>query len=179
VLAAAAPPGFPVTTRAGPLLNLHFPREIVRSGEVTVDLEFEGLHATSVFTLSHYTQHPPELLINSTHLVSRIANGAGDVSSKRGRQKTYATLLYNDDYLAGVLVLAESLRRVEALHGLIVITPPRTSPGTGSKKSNEHDHLAISWDAVAQLAAAGVAVVKVPWIVDLPVCDHLPMLGKG
>ena len=163
------------------MLNLHFPRELVRSGEVTVALEFEGLHATSVFTLSHYTQHPPELLINSTHLTSRVADGAGHVSSKSniGRRRTYATLLYNDDYLAGVLALAESLKRVEALYGLIVITPPRTSPGTGSKKSNEHDDLAISWDAVAQLAAAGVAVVKVPWIVDLPVCDHLPALGKG
>lgn len=170
------------------MLNLHFPRELVRSGEVTVALEFEGLHATSVFTLSHYTQHPPELLINSTHLTSRVADGAGHVSSKSniGRRRTYATLLYNDDYLAGVLALAESLKRVEALYGLIVITPPRTSLGTGpdaertgTNESNGHDDLAISRNAVALLTAAGVTVVKVPWIVDLPVCDHLPALGKG
>ena len=65
---------------------------------------------------------PIEDVLNSTRLSSRApCPGSG----------TYATLLYSDSYLPGVLVLAASLKQVGSAYGLVVLVPIVASADDG------------------------------------------------
>ncbi|KAI2606655.1 nucleotide-diphospho-sugar transferase [Hypoxylon sp. NC1633] len=49
------------------------------------------------------------------------------MASTRGAGKAYATLITRDSYLAGVVILAETLRKTNAVYPLIVICTPSVS----------------------------------------------------
>ena len=90
---------------------------------------------------------PAEDVLNSTRLAARApCPGSG----------TYATLLYSDSYLPGVLVLAASLREVGSSYGLVVLIPLKPSADGGAPG------LAVS-DNTVRPGSARVCVCVCVW----------------
>jgi len=112
---------------------------------------------------------------------SSLPRSSGDSSSER-TTFAYASLLYSDGYLPGLLVLAASLREVATKYPLLTLVPltdrsafDAHQSGGGSSTATG---LAVSRGTTAAMAQNGIEVVPVDWL-NLSAGFALPALGAG
>jgi hypothetical protein len=141
----------------------------------------QALAANVTCNLRPFTTTDPRDTLSVEDLERRLRLASETQQPAAAASFAYASLLYSDDYLPGLLVLAASLRAVGAKHPLITLVPindHKAFDADSGAASSGGAGLAVSGATAAALASQGVEIVPVAWL-NLGAGFALPGLGSG
>ena len=170
-------------------LTITFPDDKVEYGDFNVTLEATPaakydcgngpLSGHAWFRFRPFTRGDQADTLTVEDLESRLAEKA-QAPLQKPMRFAFASLLYTDDYLPGLLVLAMSLKKVESQHEFLALIPlsDREAHENGQQNGVPGAGLAVSPASVSALGRADVALVAVDWL-DIGAGYALPGLGTG
>jgi len=149
----------------------------------------QTLQANVTVDLRPFTVSDPRDVLSVSDLERRVQPSSSESSPlrrlrsdspTRGMSFAYASLLYSDDYLPGLLVLAASLREVAAKYPLLTLVPvtDRAAFDSPHGAGNIAAGLAVSEATAVAMAQNGIEIVPVEWL-NLNAGSALPALGAG